>query len=126
MDEKEVAAAVLEHNRGAMKQRSLSISFRPVVRDDFARIVRWRREPHVVERGLGPLIIRDYVEQIVVREYPNARRVVSSPDPRNTRSIRALEKAGFVAGPVIDVQGHEERLCILACLNLAEKIGENP
>lgn len=70
-------------------------------------------ESGYVGRGLGPRIIRKYVEEIVMPARPSIRAVVSSPDPRNTRSIRALEKAGFHQRATVQVNGHDERLCTL-------------
>ena len=70
-------------------------------------------EPDLIGKGLGPRVIRDYIETVVVSAYPDVPRVVSTPDPRNVRSIRALEKAGFVPGAVVRVEGKPERLCVL-------------
>ncbi|MGZ5421692.1 MAG: hypothetical protein ACXWXF_06050, partial [Aeromicrobium sp.] len=35
---------------------------------------------------------------VLCRDYPEAPRFVASPDVRNARSIRALEKCGFTQG----------------------------
>lgn len=55
-------------------------------------------EPEFVGRGIGPRMIWEYVRDIVLPACPDAARVLASPDVRNTRSIRALEKAGFRRG----------------------------
>ena len=65
-------------------------------------------------QGLGPQFIWRYLQQVVFPARPRLPFVVASPDARNTRSIRALEKAGFtrsheIPGP----QGHPEMLCVL-------------
>ena len=72
-------------------------------------------EDDLIGKGLGPLVIAEYVRTIVVAAYPWIRRVVSSPDADNGRSIRALEKAGFQQGALIHVDGQDrpERLCAL-------------
>jgi aminoglycoside 6'-N-acetyltransferase len=46
-------------------------------------------------RGLGAELIWSYVRDVVLPAHPAARHVVASPDPANTRSIRALAKSGF-------------------------------
>jgi hypothetical protein len=69
----------------------------------------------LVNRGLGPRMIWQYVRDVVFDAYPDALRVVASPDTRNSRSVRALEKAGFVCGHVASVPGqrHPEQFCVL-------------
>lgn len=69
-------------------------------------------DPALVGQGLGPEVIRRYVG-VVRAAYPGLTRVVSSPDPENERSIRALEKAGFRRGAVAQVLGRPELVCIL-------------
>lgn len=49
-------------------------------------------EPDFVGRGHGSAFIRAFVEQLFDQ---GARRVVTDPDPRNARAIRAYAKAGF-------------------------------
>jgi 8-oxo-dGTP pyrophosphatase MutT (NUDIX family)/RimJ/RimL family protein N-acetyltransferase len=49
-------------------------------------------------RGLGPQLIWSYVRDVARPAHPTAHHVVASPDPANTRSIRALAKAGFDIG----------------------------
>jgi len=70
-------------------------------------------DPALVGKGLGPAVIRRYVDDVVAPAYPAAPRVLSSPDPQNERSIRALEKAGFRRGPSAQVNGKLELVCIL-------------
>lgn len=55
-------------------------------------------EPDLVDRGLGPQMITAFCRDVLCRDHPDAPRFVASPDARNTRSIRALEKCGFVQG----------------------------
>lgn len=45
--------------------------------------------------GLGPLIIRAFVTRFVFAN-PGVSAVLSDPDERNVRSLRAFAKAGFI------------------------------
>jgi aminoglycoside 6'-N-acetyltransferase len=49
-------------------------------------------EPDLVGRGHGPRFIREFVDGLFARGAP---RVVTDPDPANTRAVRAYMKAGF-------------------------------
>jgi aminoglycoside 6'-N-acetyltransferase len=49
-----------------------------------------------VGRGLGPQVIDQFVREVVFARV-DIDRCVAGPDVRNTRSIRAFEKAGFRA-----------------------------
>jgi aminoglycoside 6'-N-acetyltransferase len=53
-------------------------------------------DPTAVGHGLGPRVIDEFVRTIVFAR-PDVDRCVAGPDVRNTRSIRAFEKAGFRA-----------------------------
>lgn len=65
-------------------------------------------------QGLGPQLIWRYLQQVVFPAWPRVPYVVASPDTRNTRSIRALEKAGFTHQHEIpSPQGQPEMLCVL-------------
>lgn len=62
-------------------------------------------------RGLGPQLIWSYVRDVVLPAHPAARHVQASPEAANTRSIRALSKAGFdIAG---DAGPGAETRCVL-------------
>lgn len=61
-------------------------------------------------RGLGPNLIWSYLRDVVLPAHPAARQVEASPDAANTRSIRALAKAGF---EVPDGGPGAEARCIL-------------
>ena len=54
--------------------------------------------------GLGPAIIRRFIETIVFAD-DAVCGVVVEPDARNTRSVRAFEKAGFAAVARIGLVG---------------------
>jgi aminoglycoside 6'-N-acetyltransferase len=49
-------------------------------------------EPDFIDRGHGSAFIRVFVEQLFAVGAP---RVITDPNPRNTRAIRAYAKAGF-------------------------------
>ncbi|MGZ8717693.1 MAG: GNAT family N-acetyltransferase [Aeromicrobium sp.] len=55
-------------------------------------------EPDLVDRGIGTQMITAFCRDVLCRDYPEAPRFVASPDVRNARSIRALEKCGFTQG----------------------------
>jgi RimJ/RimL family protein N-acetyltransferase len=66
-------------------------------------------------RGVGPQLIWSYVRDIVRSAHPAARHVVARPDVANTRSVRALEKAGFARSGVVGTPGEPgpEQRCVL-------------
>jgi len=51
-------------------------------------------EVRMLGRGLGPHAIRLFMNQVVFSD-PAITACVSDPETRNTRSVRAFEKAGF-------------------------------
>jgi aminoglycoside 6'-N-acetyltransferase len=61
--------------------------------------------PGLTGRGVGPQLIWGYVRDVVLPAHPTARYVLASPAVGNARSIRALEKAGFGRGAVLDGPG---------------------
>ncbi len=71
--------------------------------------------PELTGRGVGPQLIWSYVRDIVLPAHPAARAVVASPAVANARSIRALEKAGFVRAAVLERPGEPgpEQRCVL-------------
>jgi 8-oxo-dGTP pyrophosphatase MutT (NUDIX family)/RimJ/RimL family protein N-acetyltransferase len=66
-------------------------------------------------RGVGPRLIWSYLRDVVLPAHPAARYAVGNPDVDNVRSIRALEKAGFVRAGVLDCPGEPgpEQQCVL-------------
>jgi 8-oxo-dGTP pyrophosphatase MutT (NUDIX family) len=72
-------------------------------------------DPELTGRGLGPQLIWSYLRDVALPAHPAARQALASPDVANSRSIRALEKAGFVQADQIAVPGEPgpERLCVL-------------
>ena len=55
-------------------------------------------EPELVDQGIGTRMIGAYCRDVLCRDFPEAPRFVASPDVRNKRSIRVLEKCGFSQG----------------------------
>lgn len=51
-------------------------------------------EPELIGQGLGPRIIRAFVERVVFAR-PEIVSCWADPDARNRRSVRAFQKAGF-------------------------------
>jgi aminoglycoside 6'-N-acetyltransferase len=56
-------------------------------------------EPDMIERGHGSAFIRTFIDGLMAAGMP---RVLTDPDPANTRAIRAYEKAGFRGDRVVD------------------------
>ena len=71
-------------------------------------------EPDARGRGLGSLMIRTFVVDVVFARHPEWTEVCASPVAANVASWRALEKAGFkFAGALDDPQLGECRLMVL-------------
>lgn len=56
-------------------------------------------EPGMIERGHGSAFIRSFVD---ARFKEGAPRIVTDPDPDNTRAVRAYQKAGFEKSGMVD------------------------
>jgi aminoglycoside 6'-N-acetyltransferase len=56
-------------------------------------------EPDMIDRGHGSAFIRAFVEHALAEGTP---RVLTDPDPVNTRAVRAYEKAGFRPERLVD------------------------
>jgi aminoglycoside 6'-N-acetyltransferase len=56
-------------------------------------------EPDMIDRGHGSAFIRAFIENLVAAGAP---RVLTDPDPANTRAVRAYEKAGFQSDRLVD------------------------
>jgi aminoglycoside 6'-N-acetyltransferase len=54
--------------------------------------------------GLGPTAIREFLRQVVFSN-PDVCAVVSDPEERNLRSLRAFEKAGFSVVRTVQLRG---------------------
>lgn len=56
-------------------------------------------KPDMIDRGHGSGFICRFVDELLARGTP---RVITDPDPENSRAIRAYEKAGFVRDRIVD------------------------
>jgi aminoglycoside 6'-N-acetyltransferase len=56
-------------------------------------------EQGMIERGHGSAMIKSFVDELLQAGTP---RVVTDPDPENTRAVRAYEKAGFKKSRLVD------------------------
>jgi aminoglycoside 6'-N-acetyltransferase len=56
-------------------------------------------EPDMIGRGHGSNFIRRFVDELLRDGIP---RVVTDPDPRNARAVRAYERAGFQRQRMVD------------------------
>jgi len=54
--------------------------------------------------GLGPLAIREFLEQIVFSD-PHVSAVITDPEENNLRSLRAFKKAGFTLANTVQLAG---------------------
>jgi aminoglycoside 6'-N-acetyltransferase len=57
-------------------------------------------EPDCIGLGIGPLLIRQFLETVVFAD-PSVLGVRTSVDAENRRSWRCLEKLGFTVGPAM-------------------------
>ncbi len=75
--------------------------------------------------GLGPQLIWAYLAKVVAPRWPRLKTVVACPDARNTRSIRALAKAGFrpVSETVSAASAKPERPELLFALDRLHMLG---
>jgi aminoglycoside 6'-N-acetyltransferase len=64
------------------------------VGDDVAGVDLMIGEPDLVGRGLGPLVLAEFVRDVVFAD-PAVDAVVATVEEANRRSWRAFEKAGF-------------------------------
>ena len=76
-----------------------------------------------IGRGLGSTVIRDFVFSVVSIE-SGITAVVTNPEERNGRSIRAFEKAGFIPIRTVQVRGENVRRRVMY-LSLPGSIGKS-
>lgn len=60
-------------------------------------------DPELVGRGIGTEIIKKFVNDLFLR--PEVNEIITDPDPKNKRAIRAYEKVGFEAVGEIKTPG---------------------
>jgi len=56
--------------------------------------------------GLGPIAIREFLKQIVFAD-PSIKAVITDPEQKNLRSLRAFEKAGFTTVNTVQLAGED-------------------
>src|SRR4051812_18690542 len=56
-------------------------------------------EGDMIGRGNGSAFIRQFVDERLAQGLP---RIVTDPDPKNLRAVRAYEKAGFVRDRMVE------------------------
>jgi aminoglycoside 6'-N-acetyltransferase len=67
-------------------------------------------EADMIDRGHGSALIRAFVDGLLTAGTP---RVVTDPDPANTRAVRAYEKAGFQQDRLVDTP--DGRALLMVC-----------
>jgi aminoglycoside 6'-N-acetyltransferase len=71
-------------------------------------------EPDMIGRGVGPLVIARFLDEIVFANNPDVTGVRTSIHAENRRSWRCLEKVGFVRGDAIPhPTGHSQYAPVL-------------
>ena len=60
-------------------------------------------DPTLLGRGIGTAVISRFVAELF--RDPAVREIIADPAPGNVRAVRAYEKAGFVAGGVVETPG---------------------
>jgi aminoglycoside 6'-N-acetyltransferase len=63
--------------------------------------------PDMIGHGLGPLVLKLFIEQVVFAD-PSVTAVVSDPEAANVRSRRAFEKVGFQSSNAVVLNGEME------------------
>ena len=66
-------------------------------------------EADMIERGHGSAMLRAFADERLKRGAP---RVVTDPDPRNLRALRAYENAGFARVGIVDTPDRPSLLMV--------------
>lgn len=97
----------------------MGVTFRRLTDDDLPMLHGWLQtyplavdDPAERGRGLGPVIIRTFVDDIVFGRHPWPQ-ACAGPHPDNRASWRALEKVGFRLAGLIDTEEGRERLMVI-------------
>ena len=69
-------------------------------------------EVDAVGRGIGAVVLRAFVDQIVFAD-PKFTRAMAGPHPENIRSVRAFEKAGFSFRRTVMIPDHGPELVMV-------------
>lgn len=67
-------------------------------------------EPSLIGRGLGTQIIEKFVNELF--QLPSVTKIITDPEPKNMRAIRAYEKAGFKPAGEIKTPGGDALLMV--------------
>lgn len=67
-------------------------------------------ELEMIERGHGSAFIRQFINDLMTAGTP---RVITDPDPANTRAVRAYEKAGFQKDRLVETP--DGRALLMVC-----------
>ncbi len=71
-------------------------------------------DPHLIDKGLGQIFIRRFVEDIIFATN-GYDACMADPNVDNPRSIRAFEKAGFLKYRNVTVPPSKGVACIMLC-----------
>jgi RimJ/RimL family protein N-acetyltransferase len=80
-------------------------------------------EEELTGQGLGPRVLRTFVDEIVFAD-PSVVACVAGPDVRNARSIRAFENAGFRRTRVVELPAEEAPEQLLRLDRLGGELGD--
>lgn len=75
----------------------------PTAKEGTFGIDQFIGEPTFIGRGFGTRIIRQFMQELFQK--PNVVEIITDPEPRNKRAIRAYEKAGFRSVGEIETPG---------------------
>ena len=83
------------------------------VEDGVAGVDLFVAEPELTGRGFGSQALRRFVAEIVFSD-PGIHACIADPDAENGASLRAFEKAGFIAvGRFVDPNDHDKLHALL-------------
>jgi aminoglycoside 6'-N-acetyltransferase len=70
-------------------------------------------EENLIGKGYGPILLKQFVEKVIRKQYDGAKYVVADPEVLNKASIRAFEKAGYTKGKIVPGKYGPEQLMML-------------
>lgn len=91
--------------------RSIGGGWWPDTKEGTFGIDQFIGDPAMINRGYGTAIIRQFVENLF--QNPSVKEIITDPDPKNHRAIRAYEKVGFLRSGEIKTPGGD---ALLLCL----------
>jgi aminoglycoside 6'-N-acetyltransferase len=69
-------------------------------------------EEDLIGKGYGTMLLKQFIEKVIRKEYGNASSVVADPEVANKASVRAFQKAGFQKGAIVSGEYGPEQLMI--------------